>query len=170
MRTATRLTGLTHKTEYTYKAYSDSACASGNQLGSAVTFTTLTKKLILTDYGQLHKSIGQNTATLRTVGFKASLTYLKGDAANAPHSTCTKWDDVWEPRIRVVALTGLDPDTEYTYRGYEDSACATEVASITFKTLPAELTASRLGLTHGQTETNRPPGAGLLLPGRQGAG
>ena len=146
---STTLGGLTHNTEYTYRAYSDNACTSGNELGSAVTFTTLEKKLVLSDWGRF-EPIGQNTATLHYQGFGANLAHLKGDAANptnAPHSTCTKWGDVDEPGGGVIALTGLDPNTEYTYRGYEDSGCATEVASITFTTLPAVLTASNLGLT-----------------------
>ena len=140
------LLGLTHNTTYTYTAYSDNACTSGNELGSAVTFTTLEKKLVLSDWGQFEK-LGQNTATLDYRGFSHNLAHLKGDDSGAPHSTCTKWDDVDEKGASVIALTGLDPNTEYTYRGYEDSACATEVASITFTTLPAVLTANSLGLT-----------------------
>ena len=136
---------LTDDTEYTYTAYSDNACTTANKLDD-VTFTTLEKKLVLSDWGPFEK-LGQNTATLDVQGFSRNLAHLKGDDSGAPHSTCTKWTDVDEAGAGVIALTGLEPGTEYTYRGYEDSACATEVASITFTTLPAALTASRLGLT-----------------------
>ena len=139
------LQSLIHNTEYTYTAYSDSACTTANKLDD-VTFTTLEKKLVLGDWGP-YEPIGQNTATLDYIGFIAESAHLKGDDSGAPYSTCTKWADVDDAGSSVVPLTGLDPNTEYTYRGYEDSACATEVASITFTTLPAVLTARNLGLT-----------------------
>ena len=152
--TSYRVTNLTDDTEYTYTAYSDSACTT--KLDD-VTFTTLEKKLVLSDWGRF-EPIGQNTASLDSIGFNLNLAHLKGDDSGAPHSTCTKWDDVDEAGAGVIALTGLDPNTEYTYRGYEDSACATEVASITFTTLPAVLTARSLALTT----------ASLILTGNRG--
>ena len=134
---------LTHNTQYIYTAYSDSACTTANKLDD-VTFTTLAKKLVA-------DKIEQNEARLTRVGLRNDSmvkTYIKGDAA--PHNTCTKFDDiaiVTRGRIEdFTLLTGLDPGASYTYRGYEDSACATEVTSVTFTTLPAELTAINLGL------------------------
>ena len=47
-----------------------------------------------------------------------------------PHNTCSAAQDG-----TTVNLTGLSPDTEYTYTAYEDAGCTRAIASASFKTL-----------------------------------
>ncbi len=129
------LTGLAANTSYTYSAYSDNTCAT--QVGSSVTFAT--KKQILT---LVEKS--RYTAALSLRGLNLTKAHVKGDAA--PDNTCTKWSGAVDDD-GLLQLTELTAGTDYTYRVYEDSGCATELAKIKFTTYGAGLTLSKLGDT-----------------------
>ena len=143
--------GLTHNTEYTYTAYSDSVCTT--QLGSPVKFTTLEQKITATE-------IGHNEATLSRVGFGTTDLYIKGSVTGAPHDTCSKkWDEI-DNSEGEIALTGLTPGTAYTYTAYTDSACTgTAVATATFTTVVAWLSVISLGPTEADFSLTGTTGA-----------
>ena len=126
------LSSLTPGTDYTYKAYSDSACSTGKQIASG-TFTTPAS---LTASG-----VTATGATLTIAGHTGDW-YLKETAPNT--GTCS-----------ATAITGatstlstLTHSTTYTYEAYGDSACTTAnlLATETFTT-PASLTASGVATT-----------------------
>ena len=106
-------------------------------MGNSVTFAT--KKQILTVVERT-----QYTAALSMRGINLQKAHVKGDAA--PYNTCTKWSANVDGD-GLLQLTGLTANTDYTYRAYEDSACATELAQITFTTYGTGLTLSELGTT-----------------------
>ena len=132
--TTKSLTGLAANTSYTYTAYSDSAC--GTKVGNSVTFATKKQRLTVVEKSQVTAAL-----SLRANLQKA---HVKGDAA--PYNTCTKWSDAVDDD-GLLQLTGLTVNTDYTYRAYEDSGCATELGEITFTTYGAGLTLSKLGTT-----------------------
>ena len=113
------LSSLTAGTSYTYKAYSDSACATANEIASE-TFTTpasLTASAITT-----------TGATLTAAG-APSTWYIQRTAPTA--GTCTtKTSTTHDPGT-------LTAGTTYTYKAYDAAGCnsADEIASETFTTL-----------------------------------
>ena len=129
------ISGATHAVDsltpgetYTYKAYSDSTCAT--EIGSA-TFTAL--KLAAS-------RVADTTARLTLSGHTGSW-YVK-KTSPTPEGTCS------------TAISGTTHDlstltrsTAYTYKAYSDTTCVTELASVSFTTLTSSLTAS--GVTDG---------------------
>ena len=103
------LTGLTGATTYTYKAYSDSTCTTGNLLATAPAFTTLLLTLTADD-------VTVNSATLRITNHTGSW-YLKQTAPTA--GTCSS-----EITATTHDLSTLTAGTWYTYRAYSDSGCS----------------------------------------------
>ena len=125
------LTGLAAGTSYTYSAYSDSTCATGNLLATAAAFTT---PVSLTA-----SSITATTATLTIAGYSGNWYYKHtntGATCDGPVSTTTK------------DLTSLTAGTSYTYSAYSDSACNTLLVTAAAFTTPS-LTASDIGGDNG---------------------
>ena len=127
------LTGLTGDTTYTYKAYSDNACSTANELATAASFTTPS----LTASGMT-----KTGATLTLTGLSSGTNWwLQETAPNT--GTCTAGEADFSH-----ALSSLNAGTSYTYKAYSDNACSTakELASETFATSDS-LTATTVGAT-----------------------
>ena len=110
--TTEALTGLTPGTTYTYKAYSDATCTTGNLLATASAFTT---PATLTASG-----ITTTAATLTIDGHSAAWYYQSDvgpDSASCQGPVAA--NDSTED------LTGLTAGTWYTYKAYSDSSCST---------------------------------------------
>ena len=129
------LTGLTEHTTYTYTAYDSSSCGATNELTS-LTFAPSADELTAS-------SITGTTATLTITHHTAQWWYK---ANTGPDSTCqgpvAASDDDED-------LTGLTPGTEYTYKAYNESTCATEIAEETFTTGGVSVSNLNLGGTSG---------------------
>ena len=124
--TTKALTGLTAGTSYTYSAYSDSTCTTGNLLATASAFTTPSLAA---------SSVTGTSATLTIANHGGGDWYYKhtntGATCDGPVSGTTK------------NLTGLTASTSYTYSAYSDSGCSTLLATASqFTTLTPSLTAS----------------------------
>ena len=112
------LTGLTASEDFTYTAYSDSACTSANELAS-LSFSipiTLTASSVTSDSATL-------TITRHTGNWYVKET---GPATNATCSSAISGG--------THSLSTLTAGTSYTYKAYSDSGCTTEIASTTFST------------------------------------
>ena len=109
------LTTLAAGTAYTYKAYSDAACSSANEIATA-TFTTLASLTA--------GSVGTTSATLTLAG-GPSTWYVKETSPSS--GTCTT------KTAATHALT-LTAGTWYVYRAYSGSGCTTEIAAVAFAT------------------------------------
>ena len=118
---------MSDDTEHTFKAYSNSNCAT--EIASDSVKTLPAGKLTYADRQQ-------TTADLR-------LDFHAGDwwyqANKAPHNTCTKAGG------STITVTGLTADTDYRYRAYSDSSCTTELDSLNFTTLASIVSVSSLG-------------------------
>ena len=131
--TSKALTGLTSGTSYTYSAYSDSTCTTGNLLATASQFTTLTPSLTASN-------VAATTATL-SIANHADAWYYKhtntGATCDGPVSGTSK------------ALTGLTAGTSYTYSAYSDSSCTTGnlLATASSFTTPSLTASSVTGTT-----------------------
>ena len=128
------LTGLTAGTSYTFSAYSDSSCTTGNLLATAAQFTTPDLTV---------SNVGTTTARITVAGHTAQWWYK---ADTGPDSTCqgpvaagTAYKD----------LTGLTAGAFYVYSAYSASGCADTVKLASAEVATA-VTASNLG----QSTTN----------------
>ena len=109
--------GLTADTAYVFTAYSDSQCSAS--IASASAFTTAKAGIAVS-------RITKTAAKLSIVGHEdpwwLKRTQPSGGACESQGSSKTK------------NLTGLDYGSTYTYKAYDDSACASEIAGETFQT------------------------------------
>ena len=115
---------LTHGTGYTYKAYRATGCADADEI-TTESFTTLTVNL-------------QAAATGTTSG---TLTIQNWTAAWWYKRTTPTGDDTCHPVLVTDAtapqpLDGLTASTDYTYKAYKATGCASadEIATGTFTT------------------------------------
>ena len=131
---ATRLSGLTASTSYTYKAYDNPDCASGNELASQ-TFSTTTASA-----PSLAASSITATAATLTLSEQAGAWYYLADTG--PDSTC---QGPVSAGTSTEALSGLTAGTTYTYGAYSDSGCSALLAEETFTAL--SLTAANVANT-----------------------
>ena len=106
------LTGLTAGTSYTFSAYSDSTCTTGNLLATASQFTTPSLTA---------SNVGTTTARITVAGHTGQWWYM---ADTGPHTTCqgpvasgTSYKD----------LTGLTAGSFYVYSAYSATGCADTV-------------------------------------------
>ena len=136
------LTGLTQNTSYTFTAYSDNACTTGNLLATATAFTTTNPALT-------SSNVATTTATLTLSGWTAGTgTGKDGNwyykATTGPHTTCSA-----EQTETTVNLTGLTPGTAYAYAAYSNSTCASanEIATASTFTTQISLSASSITRT-----------------------
>ena len=120
-RASTTVTGLTEHTQYTYTAYSDSACTAANEIAAA-TFSPDDDELAVS-------AITETTATLTLANHTGNWYYK---ANTGPHVTC-----LGPNSTTTAALTGLTAGTSHTYSAYNDAACATQIGrhSAEFTTL-----------------------------------
>ena len=133
--TTKALTGLDAGTSYTYSAYSDSTCTTGNKLATATAFTTLSPTLTAS-------GVGATTATLTIANHTGNWYYKHtntGATCDGPVATTTK------------DLTGLDAGTDYTYSAYSDSTCTTGNLLATASQFTTPVTVSNLSATHYTT-------------------
>ena len=114
------VTGLTSGSPYTYKAYSDSACSTANEIAE-LTFTATSLNA---------NEISGSGATLQVVGYTGTWYYK---ATTGPHNTCSSA----VVASTIMAIDGLTPGTSYSYTAYSNSACTTAsaIGSATFSTL-----------------------------------
>ena len=119
---AKNLTGLTAGTSYTYSAYSDATCTTGNLLATAAQFTTLSSLTA--------SSITATGATLTIAGHTTAWHYK---ATTGPHTTCQA--EV-AAGTSTASLTGLTGNTSYTYSAYSDATCSTLIATAASFTTP----------------------------------
>lgn len=131
-----QLTGLTAGTDYTYRVYEDSGCAT--ELAK-IEFTTYGAGLTLS-------KLGDTTATLKISEHTGVWYYKERNAVTCQGPVAAG--------VTTKDLTGLTHDTFYVYRAYSDSACATQVARLSFYTkvtgATPELTVSYLSPTMAQ--------------------
>ncbi len=127
------LANLSGNTEYTYKAYSDSAC--GTQVARIV-FRTLAAPALTAG------SLTASGATLTLANHTGDWWY-DGTKRGGTATPCTKAADA------SVTVTGLDSGTAYTYGAYTDSACKTanRLDTASFTTLTPSLTVSNVAAT-----------------------
>ncbi len=133
------LTGLTAGTSYTYSAYSDSTCTTGNLLATAAAFTTLTTLTV--------SNVGTTTARITIAGHTGQWWYK---ADSGPHTTCqgpvaagTSYKD----------LTGLTAGSFYVYSAYSATGCA-DASLLPSAGVATSVTVSNLGAAN--TGTNHP--------------
>ena len=131
--TTANLSSLTVGQAYTYKAYSKSGCASGDELAS-VTFSAinLTASAVA----------GGTTATFTIAGYTGNWWVKR--SAPTPEGSCSR-----TIRGATHNLSGLTTGRTYTYKAYDTSGCASadEIASVTFRI--AYLSVSNLGVSQG---------------------
>ena len=130
--TTASLTGLTGGASYTYKAYSDSTCAT--EITSAATdaeFSTV---------GLTANNVRQTTATLVIANYTNAWWY-KGNQLGA---TCTKV----QAGTTTASLSSLTNSTDYTYTVYDaDNNCnaADKIADVDLSTLaPVNLSVDQI--------------------------
>ena len=112
------LTGLTSGTSYTYSAYSDSNCATLLATAAAFYAVALTAS-----------EITATTATLTIAGHSGNWHYK---ADTGPDASCSSS----AVSGTTESLTGLTGGTSYTYSAYNDSSCATLLATAAMFTTP----------------------------------
>ena len=138
--TAANLTGLTRNTTYTFKAYSDSNCAT--EIATASNFTTTNPTLTAS-------SVTHNSATLTLSGWtvgtgtgKDGNWYYKEEAGSSLQPIpCSSMQTGTSANI----TSGLQAGRQYAFSAYSDSACAT--------TITPELSFVTPALTPGTTPT-----------------
>ena len=138
--TTDNLTGLSPSTSYTYKAYSNSTCATEVTTNATdAEFTTLATPRLT------HSALTHNSVTLTIANYTGTW-HHKGTHSGASCSTgiTTTTDN----------LSGLSPSTPYTYKAYSDSTCTTELttnatdAEFTTLATPATPTLTHTNVTH----------------------
>ncbi len=131
------LTGLNSNTSYTYSAYSDSTCTTGNLLATASEFTTLLPPTLTAS------AVTGTTATLTIGNHTAAWWY---DANTGPDTTCQSVS----AGTSSDNLTGLTAGTVYVYTAYGKSGCADAdlLVTTTFGT-PSTVSVSNLGKADG---------------------
>ncbi len=141
---AVTLTGLNPGVSYTYNVYYRDTCTEDSDKAAhwdvETTFTTATATLAASN-------VKETKATLTLSGHTAAWWY-QGNQTNA---ACTSV----AASTATANLTGLTGGTNYTYKAYSDSGCATE---ITTASTDAEF--STVGLTAGSVTAS---GATLTL-------
>ena len=128
---------LIPSTSYTYKAYTDSSCAT--ELASAAAFTTHTATTLAAS------DVTHNSATL-TIGNHAGNWYYQ--RVLPPGGTCST-----QISTTTADLTKLTPGASYTYRAFRDSTCSTGIATASFATSGIFLTPFDLTIAEGSTTT-----------------
>ena len=109
--------GLAPGTSYTYKAYSDSGCATEITSGTTdAEFMTLAPATLSADRVTL-------TGARLTIAGYSGAWHLK--ANTGPDRTCSSTAVTGT----TATLGGLSASTSYTYKAYADSGCAEEVTS-----------------------------------------
>ena len=124
---AADLSGLTYATHYIYTAYSDSQCST--RLAS-IEFSTSPLYPIPRALAVKPGTLGQETVTLVPVAWFGNYHY-KSD--KAPHNSGCNGPVA---NGGSLAVTGLSPNTAYTYTIYDHSDCDTDLAQISFTTAP----------------------------------
>ncbi len=119
------VTGLLSISDYTWEVYSAAGCNSADKIAD-VDFTTPAVW-----FGA--SAVKETTATLTIGGYTAAWWY-KGSQGGAQCTAVAQ-------NIATANLSGLTGGTDYTYKAYSDSACATE---ITTASTDAEFTTVRL--------------------------
>ena len=143
------LGGLTKDTEYTYTAYTNSACTAGNELDdNGVTFTTLATAPTLTV-----SYVSPTTAKLTISGYTgiwyySSDSWYSGRCGYAPSN------------VASVYLTDLTPGVTYTFKTIApvtgQEVCTAAMATAAPFTTPAQLTeCDGLSITSAGVTTNR---------------
>ena len=131
--TTAGVTSLTESTTYTFRAYSDSGCAT--VIATAASFTTPGKSLTWSN-------LAATKVTLTIAGHTGNWYYRSNRVQPTP-ANCTG------PESNAsINLTGLNMNTSYIYTAYSDSSCSTEIAATeSFRTLRPALAASSVGAT-----------------------
>ena len=136
--TSVSLTGLTAGTSYTYSAYSDSTCTSGNLLAAAPSFTTLSTLTA--------SNVGTTTARITIAGHTGQWWYL---ADTGPHTTC---QGPVAAGTAYTDLTGLTAGSFYVYSAYSATGCADTVklatAGVSTSVTVSNLGAANTGTNH----------------------
>ena len=105
------LTGLTANTSYTFSAYSDSTCTTGNRLAAAAAFTTPVVTLT-------SSNVAETTATLTLANHDGGAWWY--DADTGPYSiNCNRVN----AGTTSVSLAGLTKRTEYVFYAYDAANC-----------------------------------------------
>ena len=120
------LSGLAASTHFVYRAYSDSACGAPAATLEFHTLPASGTDRLLVDAG----SLDWQGASL-SPGSSAADWYYRSD--RAPHNAGCNGPVA---SGGTLALSGLSASGAYTYTRYDDSACATAVAQVSFTTAP----------------------------------
>ena len=118
------LSGLEANTQYEYKVYDRANCASADLIATARFATQASGS------GPAFSvtNVTSSAATLTLHNRAGSWWYKDGRRSGGEGSRPVG------PSNFVLSLSGLDANTEYTYRAYSDSSCGTRIASATFRT------------------------------------
>ena len=132
------LTGLESSTQYEYKLYSASTCDAASLIAST-SFRTHPS-----GSGPAFSVTNVTNSTARlTLSNHTGNWWYKGGNRSLGQGDCTAG-----PSNFILNLSGLNSDTEYSYRAYSDSSCGTEMTSTTFRTQPTyALSVSNIGAT-----------------------
>ena len=145
--TTTIVSSLSSNTSYTFKAYSDSNCAT--ELATATTVSTPAPAVILTPSDATTTSLKLTIANHLGSWYYKYTTPSGGQCSNAVSGTTT-------------IVGSLSSDTSYTFKAYSDSGCTSVIAtgaSITTLASPpaspraVNLSSSSLAVTEGSTAT-----------------
>ena len=136
------VTGLTANTAYTFSAYSDSGCTTGNLLVAAAEFTTPAAPTLTSS------NVTATGATLTIANHTGNWYYKytspSGGTCSATAVTGTS---------TTVTLTG---GTTYTFAAYSDSSCSTLVATAAAFTTPTPVSVSNItGSESGSTDVGQ---------------
>ena len=107
------LTGLTAETEYTFRAFSLSSCATSAKIAEH-TFTTLDPVTLTAS------NIEAKTAKLTIANFTEAWWYKK---TSPSAGSCTSVD----ADTASVDVSGLTPGANHTFKAYSNNNCSTEL-------------------------------------------
>ncbi len=118
------LTGLEPGKSYTWHAYNDQGCGSGNRLGDA--------EAVFQTYNFRSLSKTNTTATLKLEHYPVDQSWWYKETY--PGGNCTEVSAGTE----TVTATGLTKNTSYTFRAYSASGCASAegIGVVYMKTTP----------------------------------
>ncbi len=132
------LTGLEASTQYEYKIYSVSSCNAAALIASTSFKTRSSGSGPAFSVANVTNSAARLTLSGHTGGW-----WYKGGNRAIGEGECTAG-----PASFILDLSSLQSNTEYTYKAFSDSACATQVTTATFRTQPTySLSVSNIGAT-----------------------
>ena len=148
--TSVTLSTLTANQTYEYHAYSAAGCASANLIATAIFRTVKSGSAATIALTNVTQTTARAELKNRTGAWWYAVDPRRGAAG-----PCT----TGQTSSYVASLSGLDHSSPYTFTAYSDSSCSTEITNVGFSTksdtIPAELTASNVGVSTARLTIDR---------------